>query len=128
MNQENTSTRVSGYGRGCGGSEGGWPQSGSSGQDGIVAWTNTSGGSGTFSDTTSGWNPPTNSTYTFYAVGGGGGGGGGYYGPGGSGYYATSTLALTTSQSLTIVIGSGGARGGRFGNGARGGTSSVQLN
>jgi trimeric autotransporter adhesin len=127
MNQDNTSTRVSGVGRGSGGSEGGWVAQGGAGQDGLVAWTNTAGGSGTINDTESSWAPPTSSTYTFYIIGGGGGGAGGYRGPGGSGYYATGSRFLTTSNRLTVTIGTGGARGGRFGTGGRGGTTSVVV-
>jgi len=128
FNQQNASTRVSGYGRGCGGSEGGWSELGSAGQDGLVAWTNTNGGYGVIQDSTASWTPPISSTYTFYAIGGGGGGGGGYFGPGGSGYYATTTKYLSTSSTLTVTIGSGGSRGDRFGNGGNGGTTSVTQN
>jgi hypothetical protein len=127
MDQNNTSTRLSGYGRGCGGGEGGWVSTGGSGQDGLVTWTNTSGGSGTFNDTTSNWQPPTNSTYTFYVIGGGGGGAGGYRAPGGSGYYQSRSRALTTSNRLTVTIGSGGGAGGRFGTGGNGSASSVVV-
>jgi hypothetical protein len=127
MNQDNTSTRVSGVGRGSGGSEGGWVAQGSAGIDGLVAWTNTAGGSGIIEDTVSSWAPPVSSNYTFYVIGGGGGGAGGYRGPGGSGYYATGSRFLTTSNRLTVTIGTGGARGGRFGTGGRGGTTSVVV-
>jgi hypothetical protein len=127
MNQDNTDTRVSGYGRGSGGSEGGWVAQGSAGIDGLVAWTNTAGGSGTINDTTSSWAPPVSSNYTFYVIGGGGGGAGGYRGPGGSGYYATASRYLTTSNRLTVTIGTGGARGGRFGTGGTGGATSVVV-
>jgi hypothetical protein len=127
FNQVNSSTRVSGYGRGCGGSEGGWSSVGSAGQDGLVAWTNSLGSHGVISDSTSSWPVPATATYTFYVTGGGGGGGGGYYGPGGSGYYATATKALTLGQSLVVTIGAGGSQGARFGNGGRGGTTTVSL-
>ena len=125
MNQVNTSTRPAGYGRGCGGSESGWSTAGAAGIDGIACWTSTAGGSGTFDNSTTGFAPPANSTYTFFAVGGGGGAGGGYYAPGGSGYYATATVALTTSNRLNITIGTGGSQGARFGNGGTGGTTSI---
>ena len=125
MNQVNTSTRPAGYGRGCGGSESGWSTAGSAGIDGIACWTSTAGGSGTFDNSTTGWAPPANSTYTFFAVGGGGGAGGGYYAPGGSGYYSTGTFTLTTSNRFNITIGTGGSQGARFGNGGTGGTTSI---
>lgn len=64
------------------------------------------------------WTVPKTATFTFYAVGGGAGGSGNmfygnFYGAGGgSGYYATTSLALTSGESITINIGGAGGGGG----------------
>lgn len=65
-----------------------------------------------FTSTTT-FNVPATRTYTFYAVGGGGGASntfnGDFYGSGGgSGLYATTSVALTAGDVLTINIGAGG--------------------
>jgi len=75
------------------------------------------------------WVPPQDGNICIHVIGAGGGGAGStdYAANSGSagGYCKKNTLAVTTSGSFTVVIGSGGSRGKGNTSGGNGGTSSV---
>ena len=75
------------------------------------------------------WVPPQDGNIMIHVIGGGGGGAGSNQSQANSGsaggYCKKNTLAVTTSGSFTVVIGSGGSRGRNSGAGGNGGTSSV---
>ena len=77
------------------------------------------------------WVPPQDGNVCIHVIGAGGGGagrGGGAascYGGGGGGYCRKNSLAVTTSDSFTVVIGGGGTGGLGVGQGNGGGASYV---
>ena len=72
------------------------------------------------------WVPPQDGNVCIHVVGAGGGGAGrGPAGGGAGGYVKLNSLAVTTSGSFTITIGSGGSPGVSTYVAASGGTSSV---
>ena len=75
------------------------------------------------------WVPPQDGNIMIHVIGAGGGGAGATSNTTNSGsaggYCKKNTLAVTTSGSFTVVIGSDGSRGRNNGSGGSGGTSSV---
>ena len=76
------------------------------------------------------WNVPSGMSIDVMVVGGGGGGGGGGTsasgggGGGGGGIVATSGLAVTSSTTFTVTVGTGGTYGSSGDDGQAGGSSS----